>query len=87
MNIYGEEISLHTKGFSDIHDITPEVAEIVRKAEIKKGFVHVFSVGSTASISTIEFEPALVNDMQEKLEDLVSKNEHHHHSHIWGDDN
>jgi len=47
----------------------------------------VFAVGSTASISTMEFEPALVTDVKEKLEEFASKKMKSHHSETWGDDN
>lgn len=85
--VYGESISLATKGFSDIKNITGEVQEIVHSSGIKKGLVNICVIGSTASISTIEFEPALVEDVREKLEVLVSSQAHSRHSETWGDDN
>ena len=85
--VYGESISLATKGFSDIKNITGEVQEIVHSSGIKNGLVNICVIGSTASISTIEFEPALVEDVREKLEVLVSSQEHSRHSETWGDDN
>jgi secondary thiamine-phosphate synthase enzyme len=85
--VYGESISLATGGFSDIKNITGEVQEIVHSSGIKNGLVNVCVIGSTASISTIEFEPALVEDVREKLEVLVSSQAHSRHSETWGDDN
>jgi secondary thiamine-phosphate synthase enzyme len=85
--VYGESISLATRGFSDIKNITGEVQEIVHSSGIKNGLVNVCVIGSTASISTIEFEPALVEDVREKLEVLVSSQAHSRHSETWGDDN
>lgn len=85
--VYGESISIATKGFSDIKNITGEVQEIVHSSGIKKGLVNICVIGSTASISTIEFEPALVEDVREKLEVLVSSQAHSRHSETWGDDN
>jgi len=85
--VYGESISLTTKGFSDINDITGEVKEIVHNSGIKNGLVNICVIGSTASVSTIEFEPALVEDVREKLEALVSSSTHSRHSETWGDDN
>lgn len=87
MTIETQDIFLKTQGFSDIHDLTPQVESIVKEAGIKQGFCHVFSVGSTASISTMEFEPALVKDLKEKLEDFASRSMKSHHSQTWGDDN
>lgn len=85
--VYGEAISLATGGFSDIKNITGEVKEIVHSSGIKNGLVNVCVIGSTASISTIEFEPALVEDVREKLEVLVSSSTRSRHSETWGDDN
>ncbi len=85
--VYGESISLATRGFSDIKNISGEVQEIVHNSGIKNGLVNICVIGSTASISTIEFEPALVEDVREKLEVLVSSSTHSRHSETWGDDN
>ena len=85
--VFGKEITLSTKGFSDIKDITKQVMGIVSQSEIKNGLVNVFVVGSTASISTIEYEPALVADVKDQLEEFVASNKHTQHSQTWGDDN
>lgn len=87
MDIVTNDIYLNTEGYSDIHNLTPKVGKLVRESGIKEGFCHVFAVGSTASISTMEFEPALVKDIKEKLEEFASKNMRSHHSETWGDDN
>jgi thiamine phosphate synthase YjbQ (UPF0047 family) len=67
MLIETKDITLQTEGFSDIHNLTNQVNEIVIETDIDEGFCHIFAVGSTASISTMEFEPALVKDIKEKL--------------------
>jgi len=85
--IFGKTITLATKGFSDIHDITAEVKEVVAEAGVSEGIVNVFAVGSTGSVTTIEFEPALVADMQEALEKLWPRTMQSRHSQTWGDDN
>ena len=85
--IYSEEIKLETHGFTDIVNITGRVQEIVTQAGIEEGIATIFIIGSTASVSTIEYEPALVKDYQEKMESLVSQKERSHHSETWGDDN
>ena len=85
--IHGRTLELFTEGFSDIHDITEEIRETVREAGVKEGVAHVFSVGSTGSITTLEFEPALVRDMKEALEKLWPHDMRSHHSETWGDDN
>lgn len=87
MDIITKDIHLSTKGFSDIHNLTPKVDSIVKESGFSDGFCHIFVVGSTASISTMEFEPALVKDIKEKLEDFASQTMKSHHSETWGDDN
>lgn len=85
--IHGEFLIRHTQGFSEIHDLTGDIADIVARAGCREGVVNVFAVGSTASVTTIEFEPALVRDMEEALEALWPRNMRSHHSATWGDDN
>jgi secondary thiamine-phosphate synthase enzyme len=85
--VSGEYITIKTQGFSDIKDITSQVKAIVKKSGIKNGLVHVFVAGSTASVNTIEYEPALVQDMRDQLERFAPHTMHTRHSQTWGDDN
>jgi secondary thiamine-phosphate synthase enzyme len=85
--VFGEHFSIKTKGYSDIRDVTADVNEIIVKSGITKGLVNVFAVGSTASVTTIEYEPALVEDMKRHLEKFASKKMKSRHSETWGDDN
>ncbi len=84
---YSKTISFTTRGFSDIIDLTSRVEQVIAESGIREGVVNVSAVGSTASITTMEFEPALVEDFREKLEQLVSSKERSRHSETWGDDN
>lgn len=85
--IHGTMINVQTRGFSDVHDLTDAVRAAVREAEVREGIVNVFAVGSTASITTLEYEPALVRDVDEALEKLWPRTMRSHHSQTWGDDN
>jgi len=85
--VFGKKITLSTKGFSDIKNITDQVKSIVSQSGIKNGLVGVFAIGSTASVSTTEYEPALVEDVREQLEEFVPSSKHTRHSQTWGDDN
>ncbi len=85
--VHGEMITVSTKGFSDINDITQQVRRIVSKSLIRNGIAVVCAIGSTASVSTIEYESALVNDMQDQLERMVPHTMQTRHSRTWGDDN
>lgn len=78
---------LKTRAGTDIIDITPNVSGILKKSKINSGLVCIFVPGSTASISTLEYEPNLVKDMERALERIApEKGEYEHHK-TWGDDN
>ncbi|HUI93417.1 MAG TPA: secondary thiamine-phosphate synthase enzyme YjbQ [Chitinivibrionales bacterium] len=85
--VFGKSFSVQTKGFSDIIDITSNVESVVTESEVKNGIAVVFAVGSTASVSTIEYEPALVQDLKDRLNELVPSDLRSRHSETWGDDN
>jgi secondary thiamine-phosphate synthase enzyme len=85
--VFGKQIAVKSRGFSDIHDITAQVQEIVGESKLSDGIVCIFNIGSTGSISTIEYEPALVADMQEQLETFLPSTMKSRHSQTWGDDN
>jgi len=85
--VHGRTISVSTAGFSDIIDISGEVQSIVSTSGITDGLVAVTVIGSTASVTTIEYEPALVEDMMELFEKIVPANIRSRHSETWGDDN
>ena len=85
--VHGEYLSVQTSGFSDIHNITTVVQRIVTDSGVGAGIAVVFVTGSTASISTIEYEPALVEDVREHLEKTIPSTAPSRHSETWGDDN
>jgi len=82
-----KRISLQTKGECDIIDITPQVEQQVAETDIDNGTVTLFAAGSTAGISTIEFEPGLVSDFQSMWERTVPENIPYEHDRRWGDGN
>jgi secondary thiamine-phosphate synthase enzyme len=85
--VYQREISLQTKGHRDIHDLTGEIGRIVARSGVRTGMVHVFNVGSTASIGTIEFEPGLAADLPEMLDRLIPPSRDYGHERAWHDGN
>lgn len=87
MDIISKEISVGAEGFSDIKNITEQIGSFVRESGFSEGLIHIFPIGSTASVSTIEFEPALVQDMKDKLEEFAPHNQTTRHGETWGDDN
>jgi secondary thiamine-phosphate synthase enzyme len=85
--VHGSTLSFSTRGFSDVIDVTAEVNRVVAESGVREGIACISVIGSTASVTTIEYEPALVEDMQEQLEKMVSQDLESRHSETWGDDN
>jgi secondary thiamine-phosphate synthase enzyme len=84
---YQARFSLSTSGHRDMHDITSRVAEVVAGSGIQTGVAHVFQIGSTAAVGTIEFEPGLQGDLPEQLDRLLPPNRHYGHEQAWHDGN
>ena len=84
---FQEKITLRTLGHRDMHDLTGKVAEIVGASKIKTGTAHVFNIGSTAAVGTIEFEPGLEQDLPEMLDRLIPPSRSYGHEQAWHDGN
>jgi secondary thiamine-phosphate synthase enzyme len=76
-----------TTGQGDTHDITAIIADAVRASAIDAGIATVFVTGSTAAVTTIEFEPGAVADFNRLFEQLAPRNASYQHHLRWGDDN
>jgi secondary thiamine-phosphate synthase enzyme len=87
MKVFSSEIHLSTEGWTDTRDITPQVRGEVKASKIQEGLVTVFVPGSTASVTTMEFEPNLVKDLKETAERWAPSSKRYHHDATWGDDN
>ncbi|MDI7259430.1 MAG: secondary thiamine-phosphate synthase enzyme YjbQ [Thermodesulfobacteriota bacterium] len=85
--VVSEFISLNTKGFSDIIDITPQVTGVVEKAAIKNGMVTIFCSGSTGAVTTIEYESGVLEDLKKAVERMAPSNIPYAHDRRWGDGN
>ena len=87
MEIRTKRIVAKTQGFCDIIDITQQVAQEIEHEQISRGLVSLFVSGSTAALTTVEYEPGLIKDLKEFFEKLVPSNRRYHHDDRWGDDN
>ncbi len=76
-----------TRGQGDAHDLTPAVAAALQDSGIRAGVVTVFVVGSTAAVTTIEFESGAIADFNAMLEQLAPRDADYIHHARWGDDN
>jgi secondary thiamine-phosphate synthase enzyme len=85
--IYSEEISLTTKGFTDIIDLTSRVIDVLNRSKIKDGLATVFCPGSTGSVTTIEYESGVLRDLQKAIEKIVPSDIPYEHDKRWGDGN
>ena len=81
------EFTLSTKGFGDTHDITDRVARCVEESGLEAGTATVFVPGSTAGVTTIEFEPGAVEDLRAALERMAPEGIGYAHDARWGDGN
>jgi secondary thiamine-phosphate synthase enzyme len=85
--IVQEKIAIKTGGHRDLHDLTDAVRRIVAGSGIRIGIAHIFCVGSTAAIGTIEFEPGLQRDLPDMLNRLIPASKSYGHEQTWNDGN
>lgn len=87
MAITTRRLGLKTKGHCDIVNITSEVAKEVAESGINNGTITLFMVGSTAAVTTIEFEPGLIADFQSMWDRVIPKDIPYRHDRAWGEGN
>lgn len=85
--IYKAEINFSTKGDCDTVDLTSSVQDHVARSGIQDGVATLFAVGSTAALTTIEFEPGAVRDLRQLAEELIPAAHSYAHNATWGDGN
>ena len=76
-----------TRGQGDAHDITDLVSGAVADSKIATGVATIFVVGSTAAVTTIEFEPGAIADLNRLFEQIAPRQDEYRHHLRWGDDN
>ncbi|MEW6741518.1 MAG: secondary thiamine-phosphate synthase enzyme YjbQ [Planctomycetota bacterium] len=82
-----ERIHLDTEGFGQILDITVQVSSCVRQSAMRAGIATVFVPGATGAVTTLEYEPGLIDDMTKLFERLVPADASYEHNKRWGDGN
>jgi secondary thiamine-phosphate synthase enzyme len=87
MPVYSCTFQINTNGASDIRDITSNVERVLHDSSIADGLLTVFVPGSTAGITTIEYEPGVVRDLRNAIERLIPHTLHYDHDSRWGDGN
>ncbi len=87
MSVKTYDLQLSTKGFGDMIDVTEQVQDLVKKSRISEGAATVFIPGSTAGVTTVEYESGMISDVQEAFERLVPQDLTYAHNERWGDGN
>jgi len=87
MPVYKGKVDVETKGEVSLVDITEQVRKVVAKSGIKDGLACVFVAGATGAVTTIEYEPGLVEDLPDALERLFPKGIDYKHHIKWDDGN
>jgi len=87
MKVISDSFTISMAGFNDMKDLTPIVSERLAESRLKDGLANVFVPGSTAGLTTIEFEPGLVEDFSRLMEKIAPSNIPYNHDKRWGDGN
>ena len=87
MVVIAKKVKINTQGETDILDITDKVSACLKDSELTKGTVTVFVPGATGGITTLEYEPGLVKDLQRAFEELAPQDREYAHNDRWKDMN
>ncbi len=87
MQIKDYTLTLKTNGFCHILDITSNVQDKIDESHVRSGVVTIFVVGATAGLTAMEYEPGLINDLEELFNRLVPPTTDYHHERTWQDGN
>jgi secondary thiamine-phosphate synthase enzyme len=87
MEIVTDQFTVSSRGNSEVLNVTEGVEKILLRSKLNEGSATVFVVGSTASITTTEFEPGLRKDIPEVLNRIAPQGERYHHDDTWHDGN
>jgi secondary thiamine-phosphate synthase enzyme len=87
MAIVTKNIQIKSRGEDDVIDITEPTLKAIKESNLKNGIVTVFVSGSTAAITTIEYEPGLRNDFPKMLNRIIPRDIEYEHDKKWNDGN
>lgn len=85
--MYRTTIQVDTHGEGEIVDLTPQIAQAVAESGVRDGLVNIFVVGSTAAVTTIEYEPGVLSDLRRALSVVAPADIPYAHDAAWGDGN
>ena len=87
MNVCSFHFQVQTLGYTDMHDITHSVQELLTQSGLQGGIATVFVPSSTAGITTLEFESGAINDLKRAIERIAPEGIRYDHDARWGDGN
>jgi secondary thiamine-phosphate synthase enzyme len=87
LRVHTKEVEVQTRGHCDVKDVTATLQKALADAGLQEGQATVFVAGSTAGVTTVEFEPGLVRDLNEFFQKIIPEGPDYHHHDTWGDDN
>lgn len=87
MKLQKTTLEKHTSAGTDIQDLSSDLAALIESSEVTEGWLLLFVPGSTASLTTIEFESGAINDFKRALEKLAPEGGEYEHNLRWGDGN
>ena len=87
MSVITKYLELATHGNAETFNITPRLFEALEDTELKNGVLTVFVPGATGALTTVEFEPGLIQDLKELWEQIIPSSKAYNHNRAWGDGN
>jgi secondary thiamine-phosphate synthase enzyme len=87
MNVVTKVVQLRSSKENDIIDVTKQTSDALRESGLNNGIINVFVAGSTAAITTIEYEPGLRHDFPKMLSRIAPKDIQYRHDETWHDGN
>ncbi len=87
MTVMTNHIELSTRGNAEIVDITPDIEQALATSGLSDGVLTVVVSGATGCLTTVEYEPGLVRDLNELWERIIPSDKTYHHDRAWGDGN
>jgi len=87
MSVETHTISLETEGNGDVLDITERVQDCVKNSQLSHGIATIFTPSATSAITTLEYEPGCVRDLQRVFDEIIPPDREYAHNQRWGDGN
>lgn len=85
--IYSSQVEIHTRGNSEMFDLTDQIQNIITNSGVREGIVSLFTPSSTSALTTIEYEDGALDDLRRALDQIAPQDAEYKHNLRWGDGN